>query len=102
MDPGQDLRNVRAELARTPTVQNRVRLGMTLLDAYQAEEARTLLEQAASSPLGNDSHILAGLARARLESGHVAPAVETLGGNDAAARCLYAEWLMAQAAARRL
>lgn len=49
MDPGQDLRNARAELARTPTVQNRVRLGMTLLDAGQAEEARTLLEQAASS-----------------------------------------------------
>ncbi len=48
MDPGQDLRNARAELARTPTVQNRVRLGMTLLDAGQAEEARTLLEQAAA------------------------------------------------------
>jgi len=45
MDPGQDLRNARAELAHTPTVQNRVRLGMTLLDAGQADEARTLLEQ---------------------------------------------------------
>ncbi|GEM_PF-1306706 len=44
MDPGQDLRNAHAELARTPTVQNRVRLGMTLLDAGQADEARTLLE----------------------------------------------------------
>lgn len=69
MDPGQDLRNARAELARTPTVQNRVRLGMTLLDAGQAEEARTLLEQAASSPLGDDPYILTGLARARLDSG---------------------------------
>ena len=36
MDPSQDLRNVRAELSRTPTLQNRVRLGMTLLDAGQA------------------------------------------------------------------
>ncbi len=137
MDPGQDLRNARAELARTPTVQNRVRLGMTLLDAGQAEEARTLLEQAASSPLGDDPYILTGLARARLDSGQPALAVETLDGlfarhpdvrrkpeqtllyaqalaatqapgtraaferavecrNDAAARCLYAEWLMAQ------
>jgi hypothetical protein len=137
MDPGQDLRNARAELSRTPTVQNRVRLGMTLLDAGQAEEARTLLEQAASSPLGDDPYILTGLAHARLESGHPALAVETLDGlfarhpdvrrkpeqtllyaqalaaaqapgaraaferavecgNDAAARCLYAEWLMAQ------
>ncbi len=136
MDPGQDLRNARAELARTPTVQNRVRLGMTLLDAGQAEEARTLLEQAASSPLGDDPHpdrpcpcpprvrarcacggdagrpvrtppgrapqtgtdlaVRAGIgnraspgARAAFER-----AVEC--GNDAAARCLYAEWLMAQ------
>ncbi|MBH1634933.1 tetratricopeptide repeat protein [Stenotrophomonas maltophilia] len=137
MDPGQDLRNARTELARTPTVQNRVRLGMTLLDDGQAEEARTLLEQAASSPLGDDPYILTGLARARLESGQPALAVETLDGlftrppdvrrkpeqtllyaralaaaqapgtraaferavecgNDAAARCLYAEWLMAQ------
>lgn len=80
MDSGQDLRNARAELARTPTVQNRVRLGMTLLDAGQAEEARTLLEQAASSPLGDDPYILTGLARARLDSGHAALAVETLDG----------------------
>jgi hypothetical protein len=28
MDPGQDLRNARAELARTPTLQNRVRMGI--------------------------------------------------------------------------
>lgn len=137
VNPGQDLRNARAELARTPTVQNRVRLGMTLLDAGQAEEARDLLEHAASSPLGDDPYILTGLARARLDSGHAALAVETLDGlfarhpdtrrkpeqtllyaqalaeaqspdaraaferavdcgNDAAARCLYAEWLMAQ------
>jgi hypothetical protein len=64
MIPGQDLRNARAELARTPTVQNRVRLGMALLDAGQTEEARTLLEQAVSSPLGDDPYILTGLARA--------------------------------------
>ena len=135
--PGRDLRNARAELARTPTVQNRVRTGITLLDAGQAEEARTLLEQAASSPLGDDPYILTGLARARLDSGQPALAAETLDGlfarhpdvrrkpeqtllyaqalaaaqapgtraaferavecgNDAAARCLYAEWLMAQ------
>lgn len=80
MDPGQDLRNARAELSRTPTVQNRVRLGMTLLDADQADGARTLLEQAASSPAGDDPYILTGLARARLESGHAALAVETLDG----------------------
>lgn len=80
MDPGQELRNARAELARTPTVQNRLRLGMTLLDAGQTEEARTLLEQAASSPLGDDPYILTGLARARLDSGHAALAAETLDG----------------------
>lgn len=137
IDPGKDMRTARAELARTPTVQNRVRLGMELLEAGQAEEARTLLEQAASSPLGDDPYILTGLARARVESGHPALAVETLEdlfarhpdvrrkpeqtllyaqalaeirspgaraaferavecGNDAAARCLYAEWLLAQ------
>lgn len=137
VNPGKELRNARAELARTPTVQNRVRLGMTLLDAGQTEEARTLLEQAASSPLGDDPYILTGLARARLDSGQAALAAETLDGlftrypdarrkpeqtllyaqalaateapeartaferavecgNDAAARCLFAEWLMAQ------
>jgi len=137
IDPGKGLRNARAELDRTPTVQNRVRLGMELLGSGQAEEARTLLEQAASSPLGDDPYILTGLARARLESGHAALAVETLEGlfarhpdvrrkpeptllyaqalassnapgtraaferavecgNDAAARCLYAEWLLSQ------
>ncbi|WP_234412348.1 tetratricopeptide repeat protein [Stenotrophomonas sp. YAU14D1_LEIMI4_1] len=110
---------------------------MTLLDAGQAEEARELLEHAASSPLGDDPYILTGLARARMDSGQAALAVETLDGlfarhpdtrrkpeqtllyaqalaeakspdaraaferavdygNDAAARCLYAEWLMAQ------
>ncbi len=53
---------------------------MTLLDAGQAEEASTLLEQAASSPLGDDAYILTGLARARLDSGHAALAVETLDG----------------------
>ncbi|WP_248150353.1 tetratricopeptide repeat protein [Stenotrophomonas indicatrix] len=135
MDPGQDLRNARE--SRTPTLQNRVCLGMTLLDAGQTEEARTLLEQAASSPLGDDPNILTGLARARLDSGHAALAAETLDGlfarypdarrkpeqtllyaqalaatpapetraaferavecgNDAAVRCLFAEWLMAQ------
>lgn len=87
--------------------------------------------------MGDDPYILTGLARARLESGHAALAVETLDdlfarhpdvrrkpeqtllyaqalataqapgaraaferavkcGNDAAARCLYAEWLMTQ------
>ena len=109
---------------------------MTLLDAGQAEEARALLEQAASSPLGDDPYILTGLARARLDSGQPAlrwrrwtdcsPAIRTCAasrnrrcftrrhwlppkhpgraaferavecGNDAASRCLYAEWLMAQ------
>ncbi|AWH53532.1 hypothetical protein C1924_10240 [Stenotrophomonas sp. ESTM1D_MKCIP4_1] len=137
IDPGKDVRTARAELARTPTVQNRVRLGMELLASGQAEEARTLFEQAASSPLGDDPYILTGLARARLESGHAALAAEALDGlfarhpevrrkpeqtllyaqalaathatgteaaferavecgNDAAARCLYAEWLLAQ------
>ena len=135
MDPGQDLRNARAELARTPTVQNRVRLGMTLLDAGQAEEARTLLEQAASSPLGDDPTSLLvwrvpasipGSPRLRwMRWTACSPAIrmrrkaeQTLlyaqalaaqapgtraaferaveCGNDAAARCLYAEWLMAQ------
>ncbi len=137
IDPGKDMRTARAELARTPTVQNRVRLGMELLEAGQAEEARTLLEQAASSPLGDDPYILTGLARASIDSGHPALAVETLDGlfarhpevrrkpeqtllyaqalassnvpgtraaferavecgNDAAARCLYAEWLLSQ------
>lgn len=138
INPGRDLRNAREGLARTPTVQNRVSLGMTLLDAGQSEEARTLLEEAASSALGDDPYILAGLARARLESGHGALAAETLDdlfarhpdtrrkpeqtllyaqalasthapgtraaferavecGSDAAARRLYAEWLMTQA-----
>lgn len=101
------------------------------------QEARTLLEQAASSPLADDPYILTGLARARLDSGHAALAAETLDdlftrypdarrkpeqtllyaqalaatqapeargaferamecGNDAAAGCLFAEWLMAQ------
>ncbi|HEL2977281.1 TPA: tetratricopeptide repeat protein [Stenotrophomonas maltophilia] len=137
INPGKALRNARADLERTPTLQNRIRLGMALLDDGQAEEARTLLEQAASSALGDDPYILTGLARARIESGQAPLAVETLDdlfarhpdlrrkpeqtllyaealamtkapgtraaferavqcGNDAAARCRYAEWLLAQ------
>ena len=54
MDPGQDLRNARAELARTPTVQNRVRLGMTLLDAGQG---RITSHQAEAVAVGLDHHL---------------------------------------------
>jgi hypothetical protein len=138
INPGQELRNARAELAHAPTLQNRVRLATVLLDAGQVEEARPLFEQAASSALGDEPHILTGLARARLESGDAALAAEALEGlfarhpdsrrrqeptllyaealaadnaagtraaferavecgSDAAARCRYAEWLLAQA-----
>ncbi|WP_422506144.1 hypothetical protein [Stenotrophomonas sp. GZD-301] len=137
INPGQDLHNARAELAHAPTLQNRVRLASVLLDAGNVHEALPLFEKAASSPLGDEPHILAGLARARLESGEAALAVEALEGmferhpetrrqpeqmllyaealaagnspgaraaferavecgNDVAARCRYAEWLLAQ------
>ncbi|MGH8036935.1 MAG: hypothetical protein ACREPD_04260 [Stenotrophomonas sp.] len=80
INPGQELRNARAELAHTPTLQNRLRLATVLLDAGHVQEARPLFEQAANSPLGDEPHILAGLARARLESGDALLAVETLDG----------------------
>lgn len=138
INPGQELRSARAELAHTPTLQNRVRLATVLLESGHVQEARPLFEQAASSPLGDEPHILTGLARARLESGDAVLSVETLEGmfarhpgtrrkpeqallyaealaasnspgtreaferavecgNEAAARCRYGEWLLAQA-----
>lgn len=138
INPGQELRQARAELAHAPTLQNRVRLATVLLDAGQVDEARPLFEQAAGSPLGDEPHIVTGLARARLESGDAALAVEALDGmfarhpetrrkpeqtllyaeamaasnapgtraaferavecgSDAAARCRYGDWLLAQA-----
>jgi len=80
VNPGKHLRNAWAKPARTPAVQNRVRLGMTLLNAGPAEEARDLLDHAASSPLGDDPCMLTGLARARLNSGRASLAAETLDG----------------------
>ncbi len=137
INPGQELRNARAELSHAPTLQNRVRLATALLEAGQVDEARPLFEKAATSPLGDEPHIVTGLARARLESGDAALAAEALEGmfarhaetrrkpeptllyaeamaacdaagaraaferavecgSDAAARCRYGEWLLAQ------
>lgn len=80
INPGQELRHARAELEHSPTLQNRVRLASVLLESGHVQEARPLFEKAASSPLGDEPHILLGLARAGLESGDAALAVETLDG----------------------
>lgn len=137
INPGRELREAREQLAHAPTLQNRIHLATLLLDSGQAQEARPLFEQAASSPLGDEPHILTALAQARLESGEPLLAVETLEGlfarrpemrrkpqpallyaealaaagssgarkafehavdcgNEPAARCRYADWLMTQ------
>ena len=137
INPGQELRKARAELEHAPTLQNRVRLATVLLESGHVQEARPLFEKAASSPLGDEPHILLGLAQARLESGDAGLAAEALEGmfarhpdtrrrpepallyaealaasnapgtraaferavecgNEAAARCRYGEWLLAQ------
>ncbi|WP_312315843.1 hypothetical protein [Stenotrophomonas sp.] len=138
INPGRELRQAREQLAHAPTLQNRVHLATMLLESGQAQEARPLFEQAASSPLGDEPHILTGLAQARLESGAPQLAVEAMEGlfarrpemrrkpqpallyaealaaagapdaraafehavecgNEPAARCRYADWLVSQA-----
>jgi len=84
MNLGQDLGNARAELARAPTVQNRVRLSMTLL--MTAKPRR---------PGPNSSIAQALVPTQTPETGAAFErSVECV--NDSAARCLFAELLMAQ------
>jgi len=137
IDPQRAVREARTELERTPTVQNRLRLGQALLEAGAAQEAREHFEQAATGPFASDPVLLMGLARARMSTGEAAQAESALQAlfqvqpaarrqaepallhaqalaavgapdareafeqaltcaDDAAARCVYGEWLQAQ------
>lgn len=78
IDPNRAVRQARDDLERTPTMQNRLRLGQALLQAGQPQEALQHFEQAASGPFARDPELLLDLARARLATGQAAQAEAAL------------------------
>ena len=78
VDPNRAVRESRAEVARAPTVANRMRLGNALLEAGNPQEAIEQLQMAATGPFANDPALLLGLARAQFELARYADAEAAL------------------------
>lgn len=78
LDPGKDLRLAERAYEHTPTAQNQMRLATALLEAGQAERAAENFDTCLKGPLANDLEIRFGAARARVECGHAAAALELL------------------------
>jgi len=78
VDPGRAVREARQAFDRAPTVEHRMRLGATLLDAGNPGEALEHYEAAANGPFASDPALLEGLARAQLATGRHAEAQATL------------------------
>ncbi|MCX6952153.1 MAG: hypothetical protein NTV51_08295 [Verrucomicrobia bacterium] len=72
------IRELRAEIEETDTVKLRLALASELLAAGQAEEARTVAEEALHGVFRDDPHTLAAVARYRLEAGRVNEALAAL------------------------
>ncbi|PTT53285.1 hypothetical protein DBR33_05015, partial [Stenotrophomonas sp. HMWF022] len=78
VDPNHLAHQARSRFKHSPTHQNRLQLATALLNAGQAQEARSHFEQAASGASGITPEVLLGLARARLETRSPVPALEAL------------------------
>lgn len=78
LDPTRELREARAAFEYTPTAQNQMRLAAALLESGAAEEAATNYEACLKGPFASDLEIQLLAARAFLESGRGARAVERL------------------------
>jgi len=100
LDPTRELREARAAFEYTPTAQNQMRLAAALLDSGAAEEAATNYEACLKGPFASDLEIQLLAARAFLDSGRGARAVERLQAirhADAAFRAEQVSLLLARA-----
>lgn len=69
IDPGKEVRAARAELAETPSAQNRMRLASALVDVGEAAEAAELYEGILTGPFAADPELRFGAARSFVECG---------------------------------
>jgi hypothetical protein len=83
LDPDRELRDATREYEISPSVQNRMRLATAELNKGNAAAARHHYRACLNGPLADDPDLLAGLARAEVETGEGDAALRSL---DALAR----------------
>jgi len=78
LDPGRELREAQRAYDLTPTAQNQMRLAAAFLEVGNTELAVQAYEACLKGPFSADPEIRYGAARARLQHGEAALAVELL------------------------
>ena len=78
LDPGRELREAQQAFDLTPSAQNQMRLAAAYLEAGDAQHAAQLYEACLQGPFANEKEMLYGAARARLQNGQSAAALELL------------------------
>lgn len=78
LDPGRELREAKQAFDLTPSAQNQMRLAAAYLEAGDAQHAAELYEACLQGPFANEKEMLFGAARARLQNGQAASALELL------------------------
>ncbi len=78
VDPQRELRDAQMAFDRTPTVDNRHRLGQALLSLGQVDAALEHFQGCVAGPYAKDIKFRRGLARAQLVAGRHAAAAQTL------------------------
>ena len=78
LDPGKELREAERAFDMTPTAQNQMRFANALLDAGAAAQAVQHYEACLKGPFASDQEIRFGAARARLQNGQGAAAIELI------------------------
>lgn len=78
IDPEKDLRQLREELARADTVQNRMRLGAEFLQLGEAGEAESVFQECLRGMHAEDPDILLALAQAQFAQDKAQEAHDTL------------------------
>ncbi|WMW81041.1 hypothetical protein RF679_01870 [Undibacterium cyanobacteriorum] len=78
LDPGRELREAKQAFDLTPSAQNQMRLAAAYLEAGDAQQAAQLYEGCLQGPFANEKEMLYGAARARLQNGQSAAALELL------------------------
>ena len=78
LDPGREVRDAQEAYDLTPTAHNQMRLANAFLDAGMIPAAIAQFDACLSGPFANDSEIMLGAARAKLENGQAPAALELL------------------------
>ena len=91
LDPTRELREARAAFEYTPTAQNQMRLAAAQLEAGAADDAASNYEACLKGPFASDPEIQFLAARAFLDSGQPAKAVDLLTAIRAAGPSFRAE-----------